>query len=58
MDAEKETDSNKSAPSHCKTEREEPSIKNAAEAASFSTSIDSMSVRLSVASELMFSPNE
>lgn len=32
MDAEKETDSNKSAPSHCKTEREEPSIKNAAEA--------------------------
>lgn len=32
MDAEKETDSSKSAPSHCKTEREEPSIKNAAEA--------------------------
>lgn len=34
MDAEKETDSNKSAPSNCKTEREEPSIKNAAEAKS------------------------
>lgn len=32
MDAEKEIDSSKSAPSHCKTEREEPSIKNAAEA--------------------------